>query len=503
MALSLGKDLDRSRLSALVAERWGRSYPELRWPDLERGLERAALELGLDHAGILAEKLLSEPAAKKELQVLANHLTIGETYFFRDARMFQYLAEKVLPSIIRGRRGSEQRLRVWSAGCCTGEEAYSLAILITQLLPDLKKWQVTVLATDVNGTFLKHAVSGVYGEWSFREVGAAVKRKYFTSVGPGRYQILPELRDLVHFAHLNLVEDIYPSLATNTQAMDVVLCRNVLMYFAPVQINKVIERVRHCLLVGGVLCVSSTEASAVNFPGWVQRTHDGVPVYERPGEKDLEGKSQESSMRSRRQGHADGAMPPESPRPGPLPTLTSFRAHSTPSEKEAAALSFEAALDHFHAGRYVRATEMLLALAEPTKKQAEIFGLLARSLGNQGRLTEALAWCDLWIASDKMNRASHYLRAMMLMERGDPVQARVSFRKALYLDPDFILAHFAMGHLALSAHRHRDATQHFAQATRLLRELPCDQLLPESDGLTAGRLMETIASLEPDDLVHS
>lgn len=503
MTRSLEKNVDWARLSALVADRLGLSYPETRWHDLERGLGRAALELGLEHAGVLAERVLSEPTAKKELQLLANHLTIGETYFFRDGRTFQYLAEKVLPAIIRERRGGEQRLRLWSAGCCTGEEAYSLAILVTQLLPDLKKWQVTVLATDVNAKFLKHAVNGVYGEWSFREVATAVKQKYFTSAGKGRYQILPEVQDLVSFAHLNLVEDIYPSIATDTNAMDVVLCRNVLMYFTPLQISKVIERVRLCLVVGGTLCVSPTEASAVNFPGWVQRSHGGLSFYEKPSEEEQCEASPESATKDMWQGHSYEAKPPESLRPINPPALTSFKGRASPSHEAPVPLSFEAALAHFQAGRYVSATDMLLALAEPAKKQAEIFGLLARSLGNQGRLTEALEWCDLWIASDKMNRASHYLRAMVLMESGDHVQARVSFRKALYLDPDFVLAHFAMGHLALGAHRHRDAARHFSQATRLLRELPHDQLLPESDGLTAGRLMETIASLVPDDSLHS
>lgn len=503
MTRSLEKDVDWARLSAVVADRLGLSYPETRWPDLERGLRRAALELGLNHAGALAERVLSASSAKKELQLLANHLTIGETYFFRDARTFQYLADKMLPAIIRERRGGEQRLRLWSAGCCTGEEAYSLAILVTQLLPDLKKWQVTVLATDVNAKFLKHGITGVYGEWSFREVAAGVKEKYFTPVGPGRYQILPEVQDLVSFAHLNLVEDIYPSLATDTNAMDVVLCRNVLMYFTPLQISKVIERIRLCLVVGGALCVSPTEASAVNFPGWVRRSHGGLSFYEKPREEALDKSPIEIGAEEKWEGRSYESEPAEPPRSNTPPVVTVQRGRAGPIHEMPQVPSFEAALAHFSAGRYGSATEMLLVLAEPAKKQAEIFGLLARSLGNQGRLTEALEWCDLWIAADKMNRASHYLRAMVLMESGDHAQARASFRKALYLDPDFVLAHFALGHLAQGAHRHREAARHFAQATHLLRELPPEHLLPESDGLTAGRLMETIASLVPEDTLHS
>jgi chemotaxis protein methyltransferase CheR len=240
MAVSVMPDTHCSRLSRFIAEAMGLHFPRERWPDLQRGLAGAAVDFGFDDLTACADWLLSAPLSKEQLQVLASHLTIGETYFFRDKQTLAALTENILPGLIRTRRGSEQRLRLWSAACCSGEEPYTLAILLHQLLPDIADWHVTIRATDINPGFLRKAQTGVYGEWSFRNAPAALKARYFTRAADGRYAVNSEIRDLVSFAHLNLVDDVYPSPVTDTNAMDLICCRNVLMYFTAAQIERVI-----------------------------------------------------------------------------------------------------------------------------------------------------------------------------------------------------------------------------------------------------------------------
>ena len=218
-----------ARLSGLIAEQMGLHFPHERLVDLQRGLAGAAEDFGFDDIAACADWLLSTPLNKAQLQVLATHLTIGETYFFRDKKSFDVLASSVFPALIHARRGRERRLRLWSAACCSGEEAYSLAILLHQVLPDLADWHVTILATDINPVFLRKAVAGSYGEWSFRDTAAGFKERYFTRTEDRRYTIRPEIQKLVTFEHVNLVEDVYPSLATDTNARDIIFCRNVLM----------------------------------------------------------------------------------------------------------------------------------------------------------------------------------------------------------------------------------------------------------------------------------
>src|ERR1700677_3592051 len=168
------------RVSEFIAQHTGLDFRDERRLDLQRGLAAAATEFGLADAAGCAEWLLSASLTRPQFHVFASHLTIGETYFFREKKAFDALAEHVLPELIRRRRGRNQRLRLWSAACSTGEEPYSLAILVRQLLPDWRDWSVTILATDINERSLQRAAAGIYGEWSFRESAAGVKERYFT-----------------------------------------------------------------------------------------------------------------------------------------------------------------------------------------------------------------------------------------------------------------------------------------------------------------------------------
>jgi chemotaxis protein methyltransferase CheR len=125
-------------------------------------------------------------------------------------------------------------------------------------------------------------------------------------------------------------------------------------------------------------------------------------------------------------------------------------------------------------------------------------GLLTRALANQGVLDEALRVSERWIAADKLDAAAHYLHAMVLQELGERRRARAALQCAVYLHPEFTLAHFALGNHARAEARVAEARRHFANAARLLEGQPADAQIPESEGLTAGRLREIIISLGTD-----
>lgn len=436
------------QLSALIAERTGLHFPRERWTDLERGLTSAAAELGFENAAACADWLLRASPTRAQIHALASHLTVGETYFFRDVAMFEELASMVLPPIIRARRGGEQRIRIWSAACCTGEEPYSLAILLHELLPDLDGWRITITATDINARFLQKAAAGIYGKWSFRNAQDARRKRYFTQTSDGRYAIVPEIRRLVTFAHLNLVEDVYPSLETGTNAMDLILCRNVLMYFSNAQVRKVIGNLRRSMIDGGWLIVSPSEASKALFPRFETVNVPGGIFF--------------------RKSETDERVRVETPEMAPAPELP-------------------------RVGRSVvfrERTERRVASPDKSDPSHE-----ARALANLGRLSAALECCERWIVADKMAAPAHYLRAVILQEQGSLQEASLSLRRAVYLDPNFVLAHFALGNVARRLDKSGEAEKHFANALDLLRRQAPDEVLPESEGLTAGRLAETIASM--------
>lgn len=426
-------------VSHAVEAQLGLHYPPERWPDLERGLRGAATELGFDCVEKCARALLLAKLGRAQVDALAAHLTIGETYFFREPAAFASLAAQVLPALAQTHRGRAKRLRIWSAGCCTGEEPYSIAIALRRAIPDVDDWQITILATDINPRFLHKAAAGVYGDWSFRGVPPEVRSAWFRRKPGGQSEILPVIRNMVTFDCLNLIEDSYPSLANDTNAMDLIVCRNVLMYFSREKIRKVAAKFHRSLVAGGGLLVSATEAGRELFVEFEPDAIPGIALYRK---------------RSPAPPPAIIAAPP-APVPAPSP------------------------------GPAVR------PVAVPQDHAAE-----ARRLANEGMLSDALAACERALAEDRLVAAHHYLRGAILQEQSAFDEAAAAFRRALYLDPDFAIAHFTLAHLFQRQGRARDAARCFANARSLVLACAPDSVLPESDGITAGRLLAILDSME-------
>jgi chemotaxis protein methyltransferase CheR len=304
----------------------------------------------------------------------------------------------------------------------------------------------------------------------------------------------------VNFAHLNLVEDVYPSLATDTNAMDLIFCRNALMYFTPSHVRKVVRNLHHALSEGGWLAVSPSEASHALFPQFVTVNFPGVILYQRSSAKLRAKQTWVPAPLGDAAKFVAPAIETPSPWAPPGPVARPMEpAPAPPLEQPAQAETRPApravAERLYGQGRYAEAADTLVASFARHALDPQAFSLLARALANQGELTDALAWCDRWIAADKLDPAAHYLRAVVLLERGEPGQARSSLQRALYLQPDFVLAHFALGNLARGRGKSEEADKHFANALHLLARYQPNDLLPESDGLTAGRLTETITAV--------
>lgn len=455
-----------SRLSDMLAARTGLHFPAERWGDLERGIIAAASDFGMPDASSCAHRLLSAPLTNREIEMLARRLTVGETYFFREKGSFDALEHHILPPLLRAREATERRLRVWSAGCCTGEEAYSIAMLIDRMIPNADAWNITLLATDINPAFLRKAAEGEYGEWSFRGAPEWLKRRYFRIQKNGRLKLDERIRKRVAFAYLNLADDTYPSLTNNTNAMDVIFCRNVLMYFSPERARAVIDNLRRALVDGGWLVVSPAETSSTLFSQFTMVEFDGAILYRKDA----------SATRPHFVSHAAPPLPsPGRPDEGHMPAQESF-----PDIAQATSPRAGAGND-----------------GTPMPPEQEQAARAARHCANQGRLGEAAEWCRKAIAADKLNPAHHYLLAAIQQEQGQIEHAAHSLARALYLNPHFAIAHYALGTLRQAQGRPDQARRHFANALDSLRAHPPDEPLPESDGLTAGRLAEIIESMRP------
>ena len=495
-------EIPLSQLSDLVAVWTGLRFPRERWNDLQRGISAAAREFGFDDARACLDWLLSSSLTREQIEILASHITVGETYFFRDEKSFRVLEEHVLPELVASRRGGEQRLRIWSAGCATGEEAYSIAIILSKLLPDPAYWNVTILGTDINTRFLHKASLGIYGQWSFRGCPQWVREKYFKKTKEDRFEIAPDIKKMVMFFHHNLAEDSYPSLLNKTNAMDVIFCRNVLMYFAPEQATKVIQGFYDCLTDGGWLSVSPSEASPVLFPQFTPANYPGVFFLRKDSRKSsTSGVSIRAnappwtipeamnmplqSIAATSEIKPEFCLPLES-------GITPARKTEEPEPPKPDSATQEQALALYEQGRYSEAKERVIELISNNRADSEAMALLARIYANRGELTEALDCCRKAISVDKLNPAYHYLLATVLQEQKQFEEASLSLRRALYIDQGFVPAHFALGNLSLQRRKFRESRKHFQNALSLLGAYKPEDILPEAEGMTAGRLMEII-----------
>jgi chemotaxis protein methyltransferase CheR len=485
-----------AQFSEFVTEHMGFYFPPERRLDLERGMRSISRAFEFDDMESCVQWLVSSPVTQSRIEILASHLTVGETYFFRERPSLDLLEARVLPELIERRRNSGRRLRLWSAGCCTGEEAYSIAILLKRLLPDLADWQITILATDINPNFLKKAEDGVYGEWSFRGVPAGLKEKYFAKRHNGRFEILPEIKKMVTFSYLNLMEETYPSLLSNTNAMDIIFCRNVLMYFGSERAKEVVRKLRLSLLDGGWLIVSPCETSHVLYEQFTTVNFPGAILYQKDNHS-----SEISAFSFAAQTHS------------PLEAVPSFSLSVTPEpaidtvepQEEAIALEIieikEASQDEtaygkslllYEQGCYEEAARILSTLLERDPSDGKAASLLARVYANQGNLAEASRAAEQAVAVDKLNPSYHVLQATILQEQGAVLEATRALQRAVYLEPNFVFAHFALGNLARRQDKVREADRHFDNARTLLSGYSREQVLPEFDGMTAGRLLEII-----------
>lgn len=445
-------------LASLVGERLGLDFPPERWPDLERCMRTAAAQAGTADADAFATALLHAAPNERQLEALAQALTIGETYFFRERRSFEILEQEILPPLIAARRAAGRRLRLWSAGCCTGEEAYSLAIVVDRLLPQRQEGQVTILATDVNPAFLRAASRGDFGDWSFRDAPPGFRERYFTRTARQRWLLDARIRRMVRFVPLNLVQASFPDWRNDTQAMDLILCRNVLMYFSPPQVQQVLGRLQGALADGGWLSMSAAEATMKSLHSLTPVPFDGAVFYRKAG--------------------AAEPVPAPSPVLAWEPVTPALPVVDRPPDAANEAPAAAAAVDE---GAPAAAVNALLHRA--------------RQQADTGQLELARATVEQALVPAKLDAGAHHLHAVILQELGQPGEARSALQRAIYLEPDFVLAHHALGQLALRQGRGAEAQRHFGNALALLARLPADAVLPRSDGLAAGHLRALVEAV--------
>lgn len=478
---------DYLRFSEFVRERCGLHFSTSRRRDLETGILRAFGESTFTNLDDYYHALLDSRNGSIELDILVNILTIGETHFFRNDSQINALFTDILPGIIKRKRHMKT-LRIWSAGCSTGEEPYSIAMLLRELLPDIDDWSITILGTDINTEVIAKAKNAVYSEWAFRETRAKQLRlRYFTKNG-NRYALAPKIREMVSFAQLNLVEDTYPAYETNTTFMDLILCRNVTIYFTQAITEKVINRFHDALNEPGWLIIGHSEHSITTYSDFKIHNFPNSIVYQKTDGRERFQEKKDAlplfvfDVEPKVPTFPELKTPPK-PKPAPEPSQLELPAEEDP---------FKKAEMHIEIGQAEKACVLLHDLIDAGNKQADVHVLLGKAYSNLGAWEEAETWCLKAIEIDKLALEAYYILALMLHHQERTEEALTAMKKVVYIDRNYVLGHFNLANIHYSNDQIPAAQKALDNAIRLLDSSDPDALIEDSGGITVGRLHQAI-----------
>jgi chemotaxis protein methyltransferase CheR len=445
-----------SQIITLIEQKAGLLLREShRQADAQRAITSAVTDLGLRDAEALYYQLQQHDSQHLIWQTLIQSLTIGETYFFRNKAHFDSLREVILPRMIAEKRQRNQRwLRIWSAGCATGEEIYSIAILIRELLPDYKDWSIYLIGTDINEGYLEQAKRGVYKINAFRsETPEDLRDEWFTEQGKN-YILDAGIRNMVLFHSLNLVSDLYPTPGSLLQWMDIILCQNVTIYFERPVTEHIQANLIETLAEDGWLILGHSEPLFVKSPHLVLRNFPNAVVFQR----------QTGSI-------APKVLPSVRPLTGPK--------QSQPSSPKLT---------------LVKRTAPLPPLNQPKENDpAETLCQQARQAADNQLWNEALSLLDKLLQMHPLHEYGHYLRALIYMEQMEFGKSLASLRQALYCNSNFILAHYTLGELYNRMGHPTQAKREWQLTQNLLIRLAPESMVPYSTDLSVEMLNGLLA----------
>lgn len=419
---------------------------------------------------------------RSEWQELYSILTVNESYFFRDSNQLRLLSDRLLPEILERKLttaplGSKPRLRIWSAGCSTGEELYSIAIALDQLNFSWHQWDTQLIGTDISTAAIQSAQAGLYGSWSFRQTPAELRQRYFQAQGQV-YKICDRLQQQVTFQNGNLLQDPCPRLGAGSCDLDLILCRNVFIYLDRQAIGQIVQKFHGALMPQGYLLTGHTELygqdtsqfQVTSFPETVVYQKPPLPVLPLPAASLVEGLRRGT------------AKPPPLPPPTVLP--------SSPDDRLAAALQKAAAL--LKQDDYASAIQAAKQLYQAHPHCIAARKIAARAYANTGCYSQAKELCQQVIQNHPLHLDMHYLLAQIAEDENELETAKRHLRKIIYLDPDFVKAYLDLASIYDRAKQPKKAQTTREHALVLLAKLPPSMVLDDHSDVTVAQWQELL-----------
>jgi chemotaxis protein methyltransferase CheR len=418
---------------------------------------------------------VDSPASRQEWEELILPLTIGESYFFRDSGQISLLRHHILPELIERNRGTRS-LRIWSAGCSTGEEPYSLAILVRELLPSRDKWDVVIIGTDVNKDAIATARRGIYRQHSLRTLDHGLRQCYFHR-HQSDWELDGRFRSMVSFRQLNLLKDLFPDSTANLSDIDLILCRNVFIYFERTAVTRVITKFTQTLQAGGYLVTGHAELHDQKPSGLCLKAFPESAVYQRQS------------------AHTQTPTPktPQTPTPNmaiPAPRSITSSGH-VPNKPLAVppARSPQVPLGEIPPAASLSAVNRS---GQAISFSAEDLYRQAHGYADVGNYEAARHYCELALAKDNLAEKPYYLLAQIAEVQGNIAAAKNFLKKILYLSPAAITAYLELGALYAREQDLSRAGKMLSLALEHLKALPADTIITSFTDLPAANLLPEV-----------
>jgi chemotaxis protein methyltransferase CheR len=477
------------RFRGWIAQRLGLHFDDTKLEFLAEVLDRRVDKEGSTLCPYLDR--LEGPDITAELRALALELTVPETYFFRHLDQFRAFADVALPEA-QATRGATAKLSLLSVGCASGEEPYSLAMLVREGAE--QGWNVAIHAFDINSAMLAKAARGFYTAWALRETPAESQRRWFRQVGK-EFELDESIRAAVTFREVNLAQEnaeLWPA-----GKYDVIFCRNVLMYFTPQSAQALVARLTRSLAPRGHLFLGSAETLRGLSNDFHLRNTHGAFYYQRKYPKnDERGERCEDTLSdiSPNKSVQHAAVPPAEsvPEPAwtkhwletiqgasdriqtltvrPTPKSTPPRGGGPAAERQTAA-QLPLVMDLLNKERFSDALDLLRCLPVESEQDPDVLLLRAALLTHRGDLSAAETVCAQLLSQDELNSGAHYLLALCRESAGDRQRALDHHRSAIYLDPGFAMPRL---HLGLMARRDGDREGAIRELRQALVLLKCE-----------------------------
>jgi len=443
------------------------------------------------------------PQGEEEWQQFVCLMTNRESYFFRDKGQFSLLKNTLLPDLIR-RNQRIKTLRICSAGCSTGQEPYSIAILLRELIANLDEWNLTILGIDINRESLDQGKRAFYNTWSFRQVEEDIKTRYFKN-SAGYYQLNEDIRRLVKFHQVNLVRDPFPRLDSELRDLDLIICRNVFIYFTDHAISQVVEKFFNTLKVSGYLLTGHAELTSDHVKPFQAKLFPESIVYQRrsgqfsniitqPTPRESF-KPEASPLPSLTQPKEPIVYPP-SPAiklplsvPRPTPINNAIKVNPTPSKVNVQEQSLEEIEVLIKNKSFYVAQKKLEHLLEKSPKDFKSAYLMAELQANLGQYDNAKKWAEIAMKINTFSPNPYHLLAHIAEEQGNIEEAKEALKKVIYLEPYSVAAYINLANIYQKQGDLQRTKKMQQSALKILQGLPNDTKIPELANISAQDLI--------------